>query len=80
MEGLENGIGFFEEKSGIKSLTRLISFILVCVGCLIALVEINYCMFGDSTYEIHTGLIDSLVISGLGGKVLQKVFGEVSKK
>jgi hypothetical protein len=68
--------GFFEEKPNVWSFTRLASATLIGIGCLIALAEINYCMFGSNEYEVHTGLIDSLIMSGLGGKVLQKVFGE----
>jgi hypothetical protein len=73
------GAGFFEEGPGVLSFTRLASAVLIGVGCLIALFEVNYymyCVVTGKAYEIHTGLIDSLVMSGLGGKVLQKVFGE----
>lgn len=72
--------GFFEEEAGIWSFTRLASAVLIAVGCLIAILEINYCMWFENKYEVHTGLIDSLIMSGLGGKVLQKVFGEKKVK
>lgn len=69
-------IGFFEEKPGVKSWTRLIATVPIVVGCLIALLEINYCMWINNKYEVHVALIDSLVVGGFGAKVLQKVFGE----
>jgi hypothetical protein len=68
--------GFFEEKPGVWSFVRLASAVLIGLGCLIALLEVNYCMWFDGKYVVHTGLIDSLVFSGLGGKITQKIFGE----
>lgn len=73
-------VGFFEEKPGVWSFVRLASATLIGVGCLIALLEINYCMWFNNKYEVHTYLIDSLIISGLGGKVAQKIFGENKKQ
>ena len=69
-------IGFFEEKAGVKSWTRLISTLPIATGCLIALLEINYAMWFNNAYVVHTGLIDSLVVGGFGAKVIQKIFAE----
>jgi uncharacterized membrane protein len=69
-------IGFFEETANSKSYTRLASAVLIGAGVLIALLEVNYCMWINTKYEIHVLLIDSLITAGVTGKVVQKIFGE----
>ena len=71
-------VGFFEESSNTKSYTRLASGVLIGAGVLIALLEVNFCMWINSTYEIHVLLIDSLITAGVTGKVVQKIFGETT--
>lgn len=75
-------IGFFKEKPNVWSFTRLASGVVIAIGCLIALLEINYYFYAvmhEKTYEIHTMLIDGLILAGFGGKVTQKIFGEKPK-
>lgn len=75
-------IGFFEEEPGVKSFVRLASSVLIATGCLIAIIEVNYYMYAlmhDKEYDVHVALIDGLVMSGLGSKVAQKIWGENKK-
>jgi hypothetical protein len=75
-------IGFFQEKPNVWSFTRLASGVIIALGCIIALLEVNYYFYSimhDKTYEIHTMLIDGLILAGIGGKITQKIFGEKEK-
>ncbi len=69
-------IGFFEEKEGQKSMTRLLTFILVMSGVFIALGTVISTIMGQQIDAVsNMSFSMALIGSGLTGKVIQK-FGE----
>ena len=69
-------IGFFEEKEGQKSMTRLLTFILVMSGVFIALGTVISIIMGQEIDAVsNMSFSMALIGSGLTGKVIQK-FGE----
>jgi len=69
-------IGFFEEKEGQKSMTRLLTFVLVISGVLIALGTVVSTIMGQEIDAVsNMSFSMALIGSGLTGKVIQK-FGE----
>lgn len=65
--------GFFEEKEGQKSITRVNTSLLVWAGILIALATVASSLFGMEvdTAQNFTFSI-TLIGSGLAGKLIQK--------
>lgn len=70
---VEVKIGFFEEKEGVKSLTRLMSFIKLCIGGAIIIFSVLYSVLGDIPYSLEIAAI-GLTIMGIGTseKLIQK--------
>lgn len=69
-------IDFFREGAP-ESFGRLGSAILIVSGCLIAFLEISFCLYqyawcDQTIYPIHTGLILELILIGKAGKVAGK--------
>lgn len=71
--------GFFEERPGVKSWTRLAMSVLILSGVIIAFVDIIANVI-DPVREIHTALIGELAGMGVAGKVTQKILAEKTNK
>lgn len=68
--------GFFESEPGVKSSTRLMSFLALCVGLTLAVcaVFVSGVSFGDSFPMVLT-----LLGYSLGAKSFQEVAGKMNK-
>ena len=76
---MRNYIGFFEEKTGVLSWTRLMMSIIILVALIIGLFEsVSYIFYNTDNSEIHETLILGMLGIATGGKVGQK-FAEKKK-
>ena len=69
-------VGFFEERESVLSMTRLISFMLVLTGIIIALMSSAALIFKDS-FALESGIqligfSISLILAGITTKIIQK--------
>ncbi len=63
--------GFFENNNGDGSMMRLLSFIVVSVGCSCVVAEVAYSMV-DKSYNNHLIELTAFVSLGLAAKWAQK--------
>lgn len=63
-------IGFFEEKEGVKSMGRLISFMLVCIGVVVAVV--GMVLKFEGTHLVAGAFIGSGVLEKVVSKFAER--------